>query len=141
MTQKPNVRNVVEKLLVVSRRLIIRISCLFRVSGFGFRILLCLVVLACGCRSWQMYRSQPPPNVSLAAPRVAVAGKVVSVRLAGNFVVIDFGGGAVPPAGTQLSVFHEEVKVGRVQMTEPSYPPFGAANILEGLLEVGDTVR
>lgn len=104
-------------------------------------ILICLLGF-CSCQSWETSRKTAPDNVTVAVkPTAEVTGKIVNVRLQGGFVVIDFGGKTVPSKGTKLGLWRGGQKIGRVEMTEPSYPPFGAANILEGIPEVGDTVR
>ena len=101
---------------------------------------ICILVLTCwGCQSFQTSHRLPPKDISLAAPATAV-GKIVGVQQAQNFVVIQFETGKIPAPRTELGVFRGAKKIGRVQMTESSDPPFGVANILEGLINVNDTV-
>ena len=80
-------------------------------------------------------------DITLAPVRSAVAGTVTSVRLLDNFVVIDFGKNAVPPKGMELTAYRGGKKVARLRMSEPCYPLFGPAILLEGLPEIGDSVH
>ena len=87
-----------------------------------------------------MNRSKVPKDVFLVTPSAGL-GKIVSAQRAEKFVVIRFLTPKLPPLGTRLIVFRGEKEVGLVQIAEPSNPPLGTANILDGSVEVGDTVR
>jgi hypothetical protein len=78
-----------------------------------------------------------PPGL---VPDVAV-GAVVQVSAQWGFVVLDFRGQPLPALGTQFGVYRQGAKVGTVQIGEPVRARFAAADILQGELRVGDTVR
>jgi len=71
----------------------------------------------------------------------AAVAKVVSVSSQHGFVVIDFGSGIMPAAGTQVAIFRGYKRVGTVRITEPTRAPFGTADIVEGEARVGDEAR
>jgi hypothetical protein len=68
-------------------------------------------------------------------------GSVVLLNLQKGFVIVDFGKGKVPPARSELGVYRGGIFVGSVRITPPIKPPLASADILNGTLRRGDTVR
>jgi hypothetical protein len=102
-------------------------------------ILLCLGWT--GCESYRLNHLTAPLDASLATPARETLATVARVEARDKYVVVHFGAATIPRIGTQLLVFRDGKPVGRVELTEPTYPPYATANILEGELKVGDTLR
>lgn len=95
----------------------------------------------CGCGWFRTLPRQEPLREQITlAPRGVTEGRIAGVQLSENFVVIEFSE-APPPLRTRLRVYRNGQQIGEVEVIGPVYPPFAAANILEGVPAVGDTVR
>ena len=85
-------------------------------------------------------RTKPsPPGVP--AQFAAAPSRITQVNDQFHFVVIDFSGRTLPAAGTRVSVYRGEQRVGTVVITEPVRSHFATGDILEGDLQVSDEVR
>jgi len=91
------------------------------------------------------YPSQPDAKV-IVTPGAASLGRVASVNLASQFVVITFPGATLPVPEQKLSVFRQNLKVGEVRICDVRVAPEHrgrnlVADIVAGQVAVGDEVR
>jgi hypothetical protein len=70
-----------------------------------------------------------------------MSGEIASVHPAGQFVVLRFPVGVMPPQGTVLAVWRQGVKSAEVRVSGPQRDLLIAADILKGECRVGDEVR
>jgi len=95
------------------------------------------LAIAAACAS---QRAKPSPP-QLPAQFAGAPSRITQVNDQFHFVVIDFSGRTLPVAGTRVSVYRGEQRVGTVEITEPVRSHFATADILEGDLQVGDEAR
>lgn len=104
--------------------------------------LLLVVVVVAGCSS-----SSPPTPVTLAPPGFATAkmkpdsrlrGRIKSVNQQGQYVIIDFGLGTIPPMQTKMNVYRGSEVVGVLNLTGPSRQSIVAGDIVSGDAQAGD---
>lgn len=99
--------------------------------------LLALTVLAAGCAS-------PRPKKPVAQPAAKIVpderlhGRIATVNVQGQFVVVDFNVGAIPPLQSQLSVYRGNVIVGSVRLSGPMRDNLVAGDLVNGEAAVGD---
>ena len=98
---------------------------------------LAALVVAAACAS--QHAKPSPPRVP--AQFAAAPARITQVNDQFHFVVIDFSARTLPAAGTRVSVYRGEQRVGIVVITEPVRSHFATADILEGDLKVGDEAR
>jgi hypothetical protein len=84
--------------------------------------------------------SQGEPKVILS-PLTAISGKVASVNLAGQFVILTFQAGALPVQDQKLAVYRGGLKVGEVKVSKEKMGQNLAADIVAGEARLGDEVR
>ena len=119
-----------------------------------FSLLLALVWTGCAhSKTGKSAPPAPPPKVKavkikstpVTKPTVtamnALAGKVVLVNGALQFVVVDFSVGRKPAPGQRLGVYRKEQKVGEVKISSQSRDVNFAADLVTGEARVGDEVR
>ena len=96
-----------------------------------------------GCATTTPQAAAPAVPVATTTGPVPehAAGTVVQVSAQWGFAVLDFLGQPLPASGAQFGVYRQGAKVGVVQVSEPVRARFAAADILQGELRVGDTVR
>jgi hypothetical protein len=117
----------------------------------------CAGLLMAGCAKTKPEappKNQKPPAPAAAPKKNVVSdtrpvitpddspsGKVLSVNKNARFVVIHFPSGNVPPVGRRLSIYHNDLKVGEIQVTGPQQDENTVANLTAGEAEVRDEVR
>lgn len=104
------------------------------------RLSLPLSLLACalaGCATPRPAPSAAPPKVRLV-PDERLHGRIATVNTTGQFVVVDFNVGAMPPLGTKLNVYRTNEVVGVVRLTGPVQENFVAGDIVRGEAAAGD---
>jgi chromosome segregation ATPase len=76
-----------------------------------------------------------------SAMEPSYGGTVTLLKSKGNFAILKFPQGRIPPPRTKLDVFRDGILVGTVQITNPVKPPLASADIISGSLRIGDEVR
>lgn len=114
---------------------------------------ICVLVLVAlwvgaGCRSGEKKDAaaargpgEQPRGQLTPIPVLPLAGKVASVNSQLRFVVLDFSLGGMPRAEQILSVYHQGQKVAEVRVSGPQLGAYIAADVVAGLVQVGDEVR
>jgi hypothetical protein len=115
--------------------------------------LLLAALLLGGCKSADKQQDQrPKPNVSAtvlpgagergsARPIQAVNGRVIAVRDALRFVVVDFGAGKMPKLDQKLWAYRLDQKVAELKVSGPYLGTTVAADVTAGEAREGDLVR
>src|SRR5687768_15237387 len=85
--------------------------------------------------------SLPATNKPAIRPANVVTGRVVGVRDALRFVVVDFANGRMPQLDQRLNVYRLDQKVAEVKISGPYRGTTVAADITLGDAMVGDQVR
>ncbi len=80
-------------------------------------------------------------NKVIVTPAASLTGKVASVNVAGQFVVLTVQGGPMPVPDQRLSVYRAGLKVGVVKVTNQQMQANQVADIVAGEARVGDEVR
>jgi len=113
-----------------------------------FLLLLVVASAAGGCRLFRRGgrdRAQEPeeeaPAAAVLAVEPAVGGAIVFYKEDFNFVVIEFEPGPMPRVGQDLDVRRDDRVVGRVRANGPFKGRRGVADVIEGLVATGDSVR
>ena len=70
-----------------------------------------------------------------------MSGRVVGVRDALRFVIVDFANGRMPQLDQRLNVYRQEQKVAEVKISGPYRGTTVAADITVGDAMLGDLVR
>lgn len=78
------------------------------------------------------------PSVTLVLP---TSGRIHAVNDGGQFVVIDYTLGGLPPQQSLLSVYRNGEKVGELRLSGPAQYGFATADIVNGFIQVDDEVR
>jgi hypothetical protein len=104
-------------------------------------------ILATGCRTTQPKppapQETPKPGQTLRVIPESLTTPSATVRLVNaeaRFVVIDFSLRQPPKPGDVLVVLRNNQKIAKVRITEPTRGSFVTADIVEGSIEVGDTI-
>lgn len=84
---------------------------------------------------------EPAPRAGQMPMQSVYSGTVTLLKSKGNFAIIKFPQGNVPPARSKLDVYRDGLLVGSVQITNPIKPPLASADIVSGSLRIGDEVR
>jgi hypothetical protein len=95
----------------------------------------CLLLVACSATGPEAGGPQSRPGL---AGDDRLRGRLATVNTTGQFVVVDFNVGAIPPLRSRMSVRRDGVLVGTIQLTGPARDNLVAADILTGEVEVGD---
>ncbi len=86
-----------------------------------------------------------PAEATNAAPAVATvlpaSGRVHSLNPGLRFLVADYTLGGMPPLHSRLGVYRNNEKIGEIRLSGPERNGFVAADIVEGILQVGDEIR
>jgi hypothetical protein len=102
--------------------------------------LLLLVVVLAGCSRSSTPVTLPPPGFATAKmkPDSRLRGRIKSVNQQGQYVIIDFGLGTIPPMQTKMNVYRGSEVVGVLNLTGPSRQSIVAGDILSGEALAGD---
>ena len=85
--------------------------------------------------------SIPATNKPAIRPANVVSGRIVGVRDALRFVVVDFANGRMPQLDQRLNVYRLDQKVAEVKISGPYRGTTVAADLTVGEAMVGDQVR
>lgn len=98
---------------------------------------LMISLLLAGCAA-----SRPAPAVAESPARFApderLHGRIATVNETGQFVVVDFNVGALPPLETRMNIYRADEVVGVIRLTGPVRENLVAGDILAGRAAVGD---
>lgn len=83
-------------------------------------------------------RTRPAVKPDELRPDVRLHGRVVSTNEQGQFVVVDFNVGEIPPLQTRMNVYRDGRTVGELKLTGPARDNLVAADITRGEAAVGD---
>lgn len=102
--------------------------------------LLLLVIVLAGCSSPSTPVTLPPPGFATAKmkPDSRLRGRIKSVNQQGQYAIIDFGLGTIPPMQTRMNVYRGSEVVGVLNLTGPSRQSIVAGDILSGEAQAGD---
>ncbi len=97
-------------------------------------------------RGGGLVRPAPAADPTNAAPASATttlpaSGRVHSVNPGLRFLVVDYTLGGMPELQSRLNVYRNNEKIGEIRLSGPERNGFVAADILEGILQVGDEIR
>jgi len=95
----------------------------------------CLLLTACSATG-PANRGQPLRPGLVVDERLR--GRIATFNHPGQFVVVDFNVGAIPPLRSRLNVYRDDTIVGMIQLTGPVRDNLVAADILAGEVAVGD---
>lgn len=95
----------------------------------------CLLLTACSATGPGSRDKQLRPGLVVDE---RLRGRIATLNPAGQFVVVDFNVGAIPPLRSRMNVYRDERIVGVVQLTGPVRDNLVAADILSGEVAVGD---
>jgi hypothetical protein len=104
----------------------------------------CGAILLAGCVQPKPPAKSAPPSVktktqeTYVTPDFRTIGRVEMVNISGNFVVLSFPPGHVPPPGQHWRINHLGLKIGRVTISGPQREIDTVADIVEGTANVGD---
>lgn len=86
-----------------------------------------------------------PTETTNTAPAGATvlpaSGRVHSLNPGLRFLVADYTLGGMPPLHSRLGVYRNDERIGEIRLSGPERNGFVAADILEGILQVGDEIR
>jgi len=102
------------------------------------RLILCGLLLAAGCSTTRPAKpvAKSPATQLLADERLQ--GRIAQVNSKGQFVVVDFNVGAIPPLQTSMNVYHGNAVVGVIRLTGPARDNLVAGDLVQGEAAVGD---
>jgi len=102
--------------------------------------LLLLVVVLSGCGSPISTTAPPPPGFSTATlkPDSRPRGRIKSVNEPGQYAIVDFGLGIIPPLQSDLNVYRDGRVTGVLKLTGPARNNIVAADIVSGEAKAGD---
>jgi len=95
----------------------------------------------------------PPPPVKekkktsankpevIVTPETTLTGKVTVYNAAGQFVVLEFPTGQLPPKDQRMFVYRRGLKVGEVKISGPQQDRHIVADLTTGEAQSGDDVR
>ena len=86
-------------------------------------------------------KTNTTPAASSAPSVLPASGRVHTLNPGLRFVVVDYTLGGMPPLHSRLNVYRNNEKIGEVRLSGPERNGFVAADILEGILQIGDEVR
>lgn len=102
--------------------------------------LLLLAVVLAGCGSSPTPVTLPPPGFTNAKmkPDSRLRGRIKSVNQQGQYVIIDFGLGRIPPLQTKMNIYRGSDVMGVLNLTGPSRQSIVAGDIISGKAQAGD---
>jgi hypothetical protein len=106
--------------------------------------LLSAAILTDGCAGKQTSTVAAPAPVAanpIVTPAFSLAAKVVSVNIAGRFVVLSFPSGGLPKLQQTLFLYRTGLKVAEVKVSGPQEETNIVADLISGEAQAGDTVR
>jgi hypothetical protein len=86
-------------------------------------------------------RTNSTPVTVSPATNTPATGRISHVNTGGQFVILTYPLGKLPPVGTKLSVYRDGMKVGELKVTEPQRDQNTAADITAGEGRAGDETR
>jgi hypothetical protein len=95
----------------------------------------CLLLTACSATGPGSRSPQSRPGLVMDE---RLRGRIATLNTAGQFVVVDFNVGAIPPLSSRMNVYRDNTVVGVIQLTGPVRDNLVAADILSGEVAVGD---
>ena len=106
--------------------------------------LLLLVALLAGCVGSPTRDAPTAPDSSgaIVRPDSRVRGRIKSVNEQGQYAIVDFGLGAVPPLQSTLNIYRNkgDLVVGVLRLTGPARQNIVAGDIISGEGQAGDEV-
>jgi len=82
-----------------------------------------------------------PPAKPIITPMTSPLGKVISVNVQGQFVVVNLQAGEMPPVDQKLNAYRAGLKVGELKVSKERMGLNLVADIVAGEARVGDEVR
>ncbi len=121
----------------------------------GIVLILILGVLAAGCKSAKKEANSAPASTRRATanmlpgpaergavhPVQAAIGRIIAVREALRFVIVDFGAAKMPKLEQHLFVYRLDQKVAELRVSGPYLGTTVAADVTAGDVREGDLVR
>lgn len=104
-------------------------------------LILAVCMSVTGCKSGKKGKKKGLSEQAVVTPVRAYTGAVVLVNTALRYAVVEGTIGDLPPKGTPLEVYRGENKVGDLLVSEQRRDVNFAADIVNGLVQVGDTIR
>jgi hypothetical protein len=100
-------------------------------------MLFTVALLVFGCAAPPTKKPSPQPVVRIV-PDERLHGRIATINSPGQFAVLDFNVGRIPPLRSELNVYRGNEVVGVVRLTGPARDNLVAADIVDGELAVGD---
>lgn len=100
-------------------------------------ILVALTGMVTGCAAPRPSKPAAQPAAKIV-PDERLHGRIATVNMQGQFVVVDFNVGAIPPLQSQLNVYRGNVIVGAVWLSGPVRDNLVAGDLVNGEAAVGD---
>jgi hypothetical protein len=104
-------------------------------------VILAVCMSVTGCRSGKKGKKKELTDQAVVTPVRAYTGAIVLVNPTLRYVVVEGMIGDLPPKGIPLEVYRGENKVGDLTVSEQRRDMNFAADIVNGLIQVGDTIR
>lgn len=90
-----------------------------------------------GCAAGPQNGASRPAKLQLRAD-TRLRGTVATVNEPGQFVVVDFSVGTIPPLATRMNVYRGQEIVGQIELTGPARDNLVAGDVVSGSPKVGD---
>lgn len=100
-------------------------------------ILLLSLTLLNGCATKSESTARTESQVKIV-PDPRLHGRIASVNTQGQFVVVDFNVGRIPPLHSRMQLFRGNKAVGVINLSGPVNDNLVAADVIEGEPAVGD---
>lgn len=102
--------------------------------------ILLLAIGLSGCVNMPEEPMPASPRISNAVmkPDVRPRGRIKTVNLQGQYVIVDFGLAMIPPLGSEMNVYQEGEISGVIKLTGPVRGSVVAGDILTGEAEAND---
>jgi len=111
-------------------------------------LLIALIMISSGCGPKKQQTGpgpgqvgNPPGQRLIVTHDLSLVGKVATVNVPGQFVVLNFPPGHLPAPQQQLTLYHLGIKAGVVKVTSHQLSDNVVADIVSGDAQVGDEVR
>ena len=95
-----------------------------------------------GCVNPDVEPVDPPAGAvnAVMKPDTRVRARIESVNTQGQYVIVDFGLGVIPPLDTEMNVYRGEEVTGVVRLTGPIRGSIVAGDLTSGEAQPGDLV-